>query len=126
MISVTVSGSYDQIDRWLAKIANGDMYDSLDPLAREGVNALAQATPIDSGLASTSWNYEIVRTKDSCKITWLNTDIESGFPVAVMLQYGYATGTGGYVPGRDYINPAMKPVFDAIADKIWKAVITVV
>lgn len=124
MIEIRLSGSFDQIDRYFQKLASGGMYDGLEPLAREGVAALASNTPIESGLAADSWNYEIERTKDFCRITWVNTDIENGFPVAVMLQYGYATGTGGYVQGRDYINPAIKPIFDAISDKVWKAVTT--
>jgi hypothetical protein len=103
-------------------MSRGSFFQGLDGLAREGVNALASATPVDSGLASTSWDYKIEQSKTSCTITWTNTDVENGFPVAIMLQYGYGTGTGGYVQGVDYINPAMKPVFDHIADKVWKAV----
>lgn len=124
MIEIRLSGSFDQIDEYFRKLQSGGMYDGLEPLAREGVAALASATPIESGLAAASWDYTIERTKSSCKITWVNTDIESGFPVAIMLQYGYATGTGGYVEGRDYINPAIQPIFDAISDKVWQAVTT--
>lgn len=100
----------------------GDIYRSLDAAAQKGVQALASAVPKDSGLASDSWNYEIERSGRSVTIKWLNTDVENGFPVAIMLQYGYGTGTGGYVQGRDYINPAMRPIFDSIADQVWKAV----
>lgn len=122
MISFTVSGSFKNTENFLKKLAQGDMYKSLEQLAREGANALASATPIESGLASSSWDFEISRSKRSCTITWTNTDVENGFPVAVMLQYGYGTGTGGYVQGQDYINPAMRPIFDRIADQVWKAV----
>jgi hypothetical protein len=73
-------------------------------------------------LASSQWSYKIEQTGSSLTISWSNNDVENGFPVAVMLQYGYATGTGGYVAGRDYINPAMKPIFDAIENQVWKAV----
>jgi hypothetical protein len=73
-------------------------------------------------LAADSWSYEIERSGRSVTIKWLNTDIENGFPVAIMLQYGHGTGTGGYVQGMDYINPAMRPIFDSIADQVWKAV----
>jgi hypothetical protein len=101
---------------------SGDIYKSLDAAAKMGVNALASAVPKDSGLAADSWNYEVKNSRGSVSITWTNNDVENGFPVAIMLQYGYGTGTGGYVQGRDYINPAMKPVFDDIADQVWRAV----
>lgn len=122
MISASVSGSFKRTEAFLKKLSNGDIYQGLEQLAREGVAALASATPIDSGLAATSWDFKITRTKKSCTIIWTNSDVENGFPVAIMLQYGYGTGTGGYVQGKDYINPAMKPVFDRIADKVWKVV----
>jgi hypothetical protein len=122
MISASVSGSFKRTESFLKKLSNGDIYQGLEQLAREGVAALASATPIDSGLAASSWDFKITRTKRSCTIVWTNSDVENGFPVAIMLQYGYGTGTGGYVQGKDYINPAMKPVFDRIADKVWKVV----
>jgi hypothetical protein len=101
---------------------SGDIYKSLDAAAKMGVNALASAVPKDSGLAADSWDYKVKKSRGSVSITWINNDIENGFPVAIMLQYGYGTGTGGYVQGRDYINPAMKPVFDDIANQVWRAV----
>jgi hypothetical protein len=101
---------------------SSDIYKSLDAAAKMGVNALASAVPKDSGLASDSWDYTVEHSRGSVSITWTNNDVENGFPVAIMLQYGYGTGTGGYVQGRDYINPAMKPIFDHIADQVWKAV----
>lgn len=122
MISFKSNGSFKKTEDFLRKMAKGDIYQSLDSEALRGVDALVSATPLDSGLAATSWTYKIERSKGSCRITWMNTDVENGFPVAIMLQYGYGTGTGGYVQGRDYINPAMKPIFDSIADKVWKAV----
>jgi hypothetical protein len=122
MISASVSGSTKRTEDFLRKMASGNIYAGIDQAAQEGVAALASATPIDSGLASSSWGFEIQRTSKSCTITWTNNDVENGFPVAIMLQYGYATGTGGYVHGYDYINPAIRPIFDKIADKVWKAV----
>ncbi len=124
MFSVTSSGSFKRTEAFLRKLAKGDIYNGLEQLAQQGVGALASATPVDSGLAADSWTFTIKRTKNSCVISWNNFDVESGFPVAIMLQYGYATGTGGYVAGQDYINPAIRPVFDQIADKVWKAVIS--
>lgn len=122
MISFSVTGSTKRTEAFLRKAAKGDIYRSLDASAREGVSALIAGTPVDSGLAADSWGYEIERSKGSVTIKWTNTNVENGFPVAIMLQYGHGTGTGGYVQGQDYINPAMRPIFDRIADQVWKAV----
>lgn len=122
MLSFVVTRSGKRTEDFLRKMKTGDIYKSLDSAAKMGVNSLASASPKESGLASDSWDYTIEREGRSVTITWTNNDIENGFPVAIMLQYGYGTGTGGYVQGRDYINPAMRPVFDDIADKVWKAV----
>lgn len=122
MISLQINGSFDETRKYLQKLARGDFYSGLDKFARDGVSALASATPVESGLAASSWDYVIERSGPNLTITWLNTDTESEFPVAIMLQYGYATGTGGYVQGRDYINPAMRPIFDAIEEAVRKAV----
>jgi hypothetical protein len=89
-----------------------------------GVNALSAATPEDSGETANSWYYEIVRDGKYWSIIWGNTHIEQGRPIAVLLQYGHGTRTGGYVEGRDYINPALQPIFDQIATEAWKAVTT--
>jgi hypothetical protein len=122
VIRIKTTGSFKRTDAFLRKLSSGDIYRSIEAGARAGVSALAQATPLDSGLASNSWGYDIERSGKSVTIKWTNTDVENGFPVAIMLQLGYGTGTGGYVQGRDYINPAMKPIFDKIADDVWKAV----
>lgn len=122
MISLSTSGSFESTKKYLQKLSRGDFYSGLDGLARAGANALAAASPIESGLAANSWTYKIVRSRASCTITWSNSDVENGFPVAIMLQYGYATGTGGYVQGRDYINPAMRPIFDQIEQAVRRAV----
>lgn len=94
----------------------------LNTYGQKGVMALSAATPLDSGLAAYSWDYEVSASGGTYTITWTNSDVENGFPVAIMLQYGYGTGTGGYVQGRDYINPAIRPIFDEISEKVWKAV----
>lgn len=122
MISFETRGSTKRTEAFLKKMSRGEFFQGLDSLARAGVNALASATPVDSGLASNSWGYKVEASLGSATITWTNNDVENGFPVAIMLQYGHGTGTGGYIQGQDYINPAMKPVFDYIADKVWKAV----
>lgn len=121
-ITYTVTGSFNSVESFLKHVSKLRIADILDSCGQQGVSALQQATPVSSGLAALSWTYEVGYGAGLYTITWLNTDIENGFPVAIMLQYGYGTGTGGYVQGRDYINPAMKPVFDTIADKVWKAV----
>ncbi len=122
MISFQVRGSSSKTEAWLRKMSKLDIMSILQSGAKDGVRALESATPTDSRLASNSWGYEITAVRGVYTISWTNKDIENGFPVAIMLQYGYGTGTGGYVQGRDYINPAMKPIFDAISDKVWKAV----
>lgn len=122
MISFVTTRSGKRTEDFLRKIQQGDIYKSLDAEAQKGVSALASAVPMDSGLVADSWGYEIEHSGSSVTIKWTNSDVENGFPVAIMLQYGYGTGTGGYVQGRDYINPAMRPIFDQIAERVWKVV----
>ena len=122
MFSFRHRGSFDKLETFLRRMTDYDAGDAVEYYAQEGVHALAAMTPRDSGLASTSWGYRIHRRGSRVTITWTNDNVESGFPVVIALQYGYATGTGGYVQGRDYINPAMKPIFDRIADQVWKEV----
>ena len=95
----------------------------LEKYAQQGVSALASATPVDSGATASSWGYEIARSGQGATIYWTNTNSNQGVVIAVILQYGHGTGTGGYVQGRDYINPAMRPVFDQIADAAWREVV---
>lgn len=124
MISISSSGSFKNTEKFLRAMRRLDsvILAAMHAGGKEGVNALASATPKESGRAATSWDYEVSKAGRIYTLTWLNRDVENGFPVAIMLQYGYGTGTGGYVQGRDYINPAIKPIFDTIADKVWKAV----
>lgn len=122
MLSYETRGDFKNLDKFLAFLHKGDLYKSLDQIARSGVSALSSATPSDTGLAAASWGYDIKISSGGCTITWTNSDIENGFPVVIMLQYGHGTGTGGYVSGRNFINPAIKPIFDEIADKVWKEV----
>lgn len=122
MISAETSGSFKNTEDFLKKVSKLDILGVLNSCGELGVSALAKATPIESGRAQHSWGYRVSGSRGSYEIAWVNTDTENGFQVVIMLQYGYGTGTGGYVQGRDFINPAMKPVFDRIADKVWKAV----
>ena len=122
MIRIKQSGDFSKTERFLKKAQKMDFYKSLDKYARAGVAALASATPIDSGRAASSWDYEIVKEKGRVSIYWTNSNINKGVPIAVILQYGHGTNGGGYVQGRDYINPAIQPIFDQIADAAWKEV----
>jgi len=122
VISFSSEGSFDKTFKFLAAMQRLDIKKVCDNEAQKGVRALAAGTPKDSGIAANSWSYEIEHTKSSTTIWWKNIDVENGFPVALMLQYGHGTGTGGWIQGRDYINPAMRPIFDEIAETVWKAV----
>lgn len=122
MISVKVLGSFNQVESLLKKLAKLNVAAIMNASGQEGVSALANATPTDTGVAAHSWSYKVSSSGGVYVITWTNSDIENGFPVVIMLQYGHGTGTGGYVAGIDFINPAMKPVFDRIASNVWKAV----
>lgn len=124
MFSITSHGSFKNTESFLKKASKIDVSGILSSCGQDGVTALASATPIDSGLTANSWGFEIGKDSRGYFIVWTNTDVENGFPVAIRLQYGYATGTGGYVQGRDYINPAIEPIFDAIAERAWKTVIS--
>lgn len=122
MITFVQKGDFRKTDTFFQKMLEVAHLSILDKYGKIGVDALSEATPQETGLASESWFYIIEHKKDGVSIAWCNSDIENGFPVAVMLQYGHGTGTGGYVQGRDYINPAMQPVFDKIAEDAWKEV----
>lgn len=122
MISFESSGSFRNTERFFSRMKRGEILRELDRYGQMGVDALASATPLDSGETASSWGYEIQRSGKSFSISWTNTHTNGSVNVAIILQYGHGTGTGGYVPGRDYINPAIRPVFDKIADGVWKAV----
>lgn len=122
MLRMTSGGSTSRMDAFLQRIIHGDLYRGLEGLAQQGVDALSAATPVESGLTAGSWRYEINISHGGASIWWTNTHVINGFNVAIGLQYGHGTGTGGFVQGYDYINPALRPVFDAIADNVWKEV----
>lgn len=121
-VKFEVSGNFSNTERFLNRIRHKDYLNTLDDFGRQGVQALRNATPVDSGTTAESWDYEIHQTKGATEIVWTNSNVHDGVPIAVILQYGHGTGTGGYVQGRDYINPAMRPIFDEIAEKAWKVV----
>lgn len=120
--SISHKGSFKNLERFLKTNSRLNIEAHLNSLGQEGVRALQSTTPVRSGRTAASWSYEVDRGRGSTSITWLNTNINGNVNIAIILQYGHGTGTGGYVEGRDYINPAIQPVFDKIADKVWKAV----
>ena len=121
MISFRHKGDFSKTTRYMMRVKDAARID-LDRFGREGVAALASATPVDSGLTANSWYYEIIRAKDSVTITFNNRNIQNGVPIAIILQYGHGTRNGGWVQGRDYINPAIQPIFDKIANEAWREV----
>ena len=122
MISFRHKGDFSKTYKFLGKSKESVKLRDLDRYGREGVSALASATPVDSGLTANSWYYKIERGNESVTISFHNSNIQNGVPIAVILQYGHGTRNGGWVAGRDYINPAIQPVFDKIADNAWKEV----
>ena len=123
MIRIDVLGDFSKIDAFLSRMKGGDLYKRIDACCQEGVVALSRATPVQSGTTANSWSYEIKPSDSGMEIYWTNSNIVNGFNVAIGLQYGHGTGWGGYVRGIDYINPAMAPVFEKIADDIWQEVV---
>lgn len=121
-ISVKVKGNYSKVRQWLNRIKDKEYLNILDRYGKRGVDALRFYTPKDTGKTADSWGYEIHHTQDTTTITWTNDNINNGVSIAVILQYGHGTGTGGYVQGVDYINPAMGPVFDEISKELWEEV----
>nr|DAX63518.1 MAG TPA: type I neck protein [Caudoviricetes sp.] len=122
MITIESQGDWKMTRNWFDRITKLDLALIMNQFGKEGVSALAAATPSRSGLTSKSWNYEVTRKGNNWKITWTNSNVNKGANIAVLIQYGHGTRNGGYVVGRDYINPAIRPVFDKIAQKAWKEI----
>jgi len=122
MIKFRHKGDFSKLTRYFEKLRNAMKLGILDKYGREGVAALASATPVDSGETANSWYYEIEHKAGSAAIVFKNSHINQGVPIAIILQYGHGTGTGGWVQGRDYINPAIQPIFDKIANELWREV----
>jgi hypothetical protein len=120
MITFKQSGNFDNLEKFLKKPV--DIMSILHQYGKEGVDALSAATPSDTGLTSQSWSYEIKNSRGKISLIWTNSNTVNGVPIVVFIQYGHATSNGGYVQGRDFINPVMQPIFDKIVDEIWKGV----
>jgi hypothetical protein len=122
MIEIRHKGDFTNLTRYLEKTKKTIRMNDLDKYGKEGVAALASATPTDTGLTASSWTYKIERKKGLVSITFNNSNIQNGVPIAILLQYGHGTRNGGWVQGRDYINPAIQPIFDKITNDAWREV----
>ena len=122
MISFRQKGDFSKLSSYLERVKESAKIGILDKYGKEGVRALESATPVETGLTAKSWYYEIIRQNGSVSITFNNSNINDGVSIAIILQMGHGTGTGGWVQGRDYINPAIQPIFDRIAEDAWKEV----
>jgi len=122
MVTIVCNKKFTKTEKYLSKVKTPINESILDKYGQIGVDALKDATPKDTGKTSESWYYRITKTKDSTYINWYNDNFNDGVPIAIVLQYGHATRNGGFVEGIDYINPALKPIFEQIADEAWKEV----
>lgn len=122
MISFRQKGDFSKLDRYFERLRETAKIGVLDKYGKAGVAALSSATPTETGLTASSWYYEIKRQNGSISLEFYNSNVNKGVPIAIILQYGHGTGTGGWVEGRDYINPAIQPIFDKIANDAWKEV----
>ena len=122
MISFRQKGDFSKLTRYFERVKKTAHLSILDKYGREGVAALSSATTVDSGETASSWYYEVTNENGSAAISFYNSNVNQGVPIAIILQYGHGTGTGGWVEGRDYINPAIQPIFDEIVDAAWKEV----
>ena len=123
MIKIKQSGDFRNTETFFQKMLNRDYLSILDKYGKEGVRALSEATPTDSGKTALSWSYTIEHTREGITISWSNSNVNEGVNIALILQYGHGTGTGGYVEGIDYINPAMRPLMTKISNDGWKGVV---
>ena len=123
MISFTSKGDFNKTEKFMKNARTKKLMSILKQYGEEGVAALMVATPLDTGRTASSWRYEIKVENNCIRLVFHNDNIQNGVPIAIILQYGHGTGTGGWVEGRDYINPAIQPVFDKIANSAWKEAI---
>ena len=125
MITFKSKGDFSKATQYLSKLKEASRMKVLEKYAQEGVSALSAATPVRSGATASSWYYEIETSGSGATINYCNSNSNKGVNIAVILQYGHGTGTGGWIAGRDYINPAIQPVFDKIAEEAWKEVTSI-
>lgn len=125
MISFKQKGDFSKLNRYFEKVKEAAKVGVLDKYGKAGVAALASATPTETGQTAASWTYSIKRAGSYVSIEFYNSNINKGVNIALILQYGHGTGTGGWVEGRDYINPAIQPIFDQLAEEAWKEVTSI-
>lgn len=122
MITLSADGDFTKTRGFIERLKETMRLGILDKYGREGVKVLSEATPVDTGETARSWSYKITRERNSATLSFYNTNVVDGVSVAVILQYGHGTRNGGWVEGRDYINPALRPVFDRLVDELTKEV----
>lgn len=122
MIIIKHKGNFNNTEKFLKRAKQLNVKRILEEYGKEGVKALSSATPVNTGLTANSWDYKVEISNGSYTLSWINTNVVNGVPIAIILQYGHATKNGGYIQGRDYINPAIQPIFDKIAEQVWKEV----
>lgn len=122
MLQLSSRGDFNTLEHYLEKSLGRDYMSVLHKYGQLGVQALSAATPVRTGKTASSWSYKIEESKGSLSIIWTNSNVNKGVNIAVILQYGHGTRNGGYVVGRDYINPAIQPIIDDLAEAAWKEV----
>lgn len=122
LIQIKATGNFDKSFSYFRRLLQLKDKNKFEEFGRKGLEALKAATPIDSGKTAESWNYSVSVDRKGATITWYNNNVNDGFNVAIGIQYGHGTNNGGYVQGRDYINPAIRPVFDELAGDLWREV----
>lgn len=125
MFFIKQRGNFNKTEKFLKKSLGRDYISVLDKYGQQGVSTLSASTPVRTGVTASSWRYEIIQNKDNISIVWSNSNVQRGVNIALILQYGHGTRNGGYVIGTDYINPALKPIFDKMADAAWKEVTSI-
>lgn len=122
LVVMKQSGSLKNFEGFLYKNRKRRLYQLLNEYGKQGVELLRDATPVDTGKTATGWNYEIEVSSQGVSLYWVNNNVNEGVPIAILIQYGHATRSGSYVQGIDYINPALRPLFESMATKLWKEV----
>ncbi len=125
MIGIKQRGDFNKTEKFLKKSFGRNYIGVLEKYGQQGVAALSAATPVDTGLTASSWSYEIIQNDGALSVVWNNSNLQRGVNIAIILQYGHGTRGGGYVAGIDYINPALKPIFDKMAEAAWREVTSI-
>jgi len=122
MLKFKYVGDYSKTTKFLDKLSKVDLSHIFDKYGEKGVIALSNATPVDTGETRNSWKFSVSKTRRGYSLSWYNTNMAGNIPLVILLQYGHGTGAGAYIPGRDFINPAIQPIMDSLSEEIWKEV----